>query len=194
VTLALFEHVVCGVDGSEAAATGVELATALAGDDAVTVVELPEDTHDAADRLLDELRASGATLAVVGSSGHSRALGIARGAVATTVVHEAPCSVLVAHELRRPPPWPRRVVVGSDGSAEGEHARGVARELARRLGADVFEIVDALNPVAELTEASEDADLVVVGSRGLRGIRALGSVSERVAHDAHCPVLVVRAG
>jgi nucleotide-binding universal stress UspA family protein len=27
----------------------------------------------------------------------------------------------------------------------------------------------------------------------MRGIRALGSVSERVAHEAHCPVLVVRA-
>ncbi len=41
---------------------------------------------------------------------------------------------------------------------------------------------------------SEEADLVVVGSRGLRGIRALGSVSERVAHEALCPVLVVRGG
>jgi nucleotide-binding universal stress UspA family protein len=31
-----------------------------------------------------------------------------------------------------------------------------------------------------------------VGSRGLHGLRALGSVSERVAHDASCSVLVVR--
>jgi nucleotide-binding universal stress UspA family protein len=37
------------------------------------------------------------------------------------------------------------------------------------------------------------ATLVVVGSRGLQGPRALASVSERVAHEAPCSVLVVRA-
>jgi nucleotide-binding universal stress UspA family protein len=31
-----------------------------------------------------------------------------------------------------------------------------------------------------------------MGSRGLHGLRSLGSVSERVAHDAGCSVLVVR--
>jgi len=36
------------------------------------------------------------------------------------------------------------------------------------------------------------ASLIVIGSRGLSGARALGSVSERVAHEAHCSVLVVR--
>ena len=38
------------------------------------------------------------------------------------------------------------------------------------------------------------ADLVVVGSRGLGGIRRarLGSVSDSIVRHAHCPVLVVR--
>jgi nucleotide-binding universal stress UspA family protein len=40
----------------------------------------------------------------------------------------------------------------------------------------------------------EDADIVVVGSRGLQGGRALGSVSERVAHQANCSVIVLREG
>lgn len=40
--------------------------------------------------------------------------------------------------------------------------------------------------------ASLEADLVVVGSRGLHGLVGLGSVSERVAHRARCSVLVVR--
>jgi nucleotide-binding universal stress UspA family protein len=145
-----------------------------------------------ADRLLDEIRRTGATLAVVGSRGHSRAVGIALGSVTTMLVHEAPCSVLVARELADPGSWPRRIVVGLNGSAEAKRARAVGAELGDRFSAHVDEIVDAREPVAELSEASEDADLVVVGSRGLRGVRALGSVSERVAHEARCPVLIVR--
>ena len=49
---------------------------------------------------------------------------------------------------------------------------------------------DRHSPVHALSDA--DADLVVVGSRGLHGLRALGSVSERVAHRARASVLVVR--
>ena len=47
-------------------------------------------------------------------------------------------------------------------------------------------------PVRALVAASADADLLVVGSRGLDGLRALGSVSERVAHRARCSTLIVR--
>ena len=36
------------------------------------------------------------------------------------------------------------------------------------------------------------ASLVVVGARGVGGVRALGSVSERVAHEAPCSVLIAR--
>jgi nucleotide-binding universal stress UspA family protein len=48
-------------------------------------------------------------------------------------------------------------------------------------------------PVRALVAAAADADLVIVGSRGLHGVRSLGSVSERVAHEASCSVLVARA-
>jgi len=47
-------------------------------------------------------------------------------------------------------------------------------------------------PVRALVGASGIVDLVVVGSRGVHGLKALGSVSERVAHQAECSVLVVR--
>jgi nucleotide-binding universal stress UspA family protein len=47
-------------------------------------------------------------------------------------------------------------------------------------------------PVDALVEVSPSADLIVMGSRGLHGLSALGSVSERVAHRAACSVLVVR--
>jgi nucleotide-binding universal stress UspA family protein len=48
------------------------------------------------------------------------------------------------------------------------------------------------HPVDVLIAAAEGADLVVLGNRGLHGLAALGSVSERVAHHAPCSILVVR--
>ena len=53
-------------------------------------------------------------------------------------------------------------------------------------------------PDAEITAVAEEigAGLIVVGSRGLGGLRRamLGSVSDSVVRHAHCPVLVVRKG
>ena len=51
-------------------------------------------------------------------------------------------------------------------------------------------------PDRELVHISEeiDAGLIVMGSRGLGGVRRalMGSVSDSVVRHAHCPVLVVR--
>jgi nucleotide-binding universal stress UspA family protein len=53
-------------------------------------------------------------------------------------------------------------------------------------------------PDVEIVELTEDlgAGLIVVGSRGLGGLRRtlMGSVSDSVVRHAHCPVLVVREG
>ncbi|MFF0311271.1 universal stress protein [Streptosporangium sp. NPDC004379] len=59
----------------------------------------------------------------------------------------------------------------------------------------VIEDVSSAHPVDALVEASAEADLVVVGSRGMGtiGSAILGSVSRGVLHHARCPVAVVRA-
>ena len=50
------------------------------------------------------------------------------------------------------------------------------------------------HPALALVEASEGADLLVVGSRGYGGLAdaLLGSVSTYCIHHAHCPVTVIR--
>ncbi len=165
-----------------------------------------------AGRLLDEIERDEDTLVAVGSSGAGRLRGILAGSVATDLVHRSPCSVLVA----RPPGdgFPRRIVVGVDGSVESAAAYAAACYLADRFAGElsalaahggkgvderlVQTITDGdhdetgATPAEALVEASDAADLVVVGSRGVHGLRALGSVSERVAHEAARSVLVVR--
>jgi nucleotide-binding universal stress UspA family protein len=163
--------------------------------------------------LLAESKRVQATLVAVGSHGHRRAVGIALGGVATTMLHEAPCSVLVARPPAPPAEFPQSIVVGIDGSPESAVAAAVAFSLGERFGAEVWPVAstsgkdidldavraiatgvvfDRRRPVEVLVTASSDSNLLVVGSRGLHGVRALGSVSERVAHQARCSVLAVR--
>jgi nucleotide-binding universal stress UspA family protein len=151
-----------------------------------------------------------ADLIVVGSRGRSRAVGFALGSVATRVIHDAPCSVLVAREDTVADGFPRSVVVGVDGSPQSREAQAIAdaiaaaagvraRHLAATGGKSVPEAqisdaeLDSRSAVEALVEAGRTADLVVVGSRGLHGVAALGSVAERVAHRANSAVLIVRA-
>lgn len=163
--------------------------------------------------LKHELTERRATLAVVGTRGESRLSEILIGGVAGELLHDAPCSVCIARPSRTLETFPRSIVVGVDGSPESGRAADVAGYLADRYGAPLTIVAatggkkidrratDAVgavaidgHPVPALVAAADDADLLVVGSRGLHGFRALGSVSERVAHQATCSVLVVRRG
>ena len=58
---------------------------------------------------------------------------------------------------------------------------------------DVERIVSPGGPAASILEAAADADLVVIGRRGLGGFQRLllGSVSDHVARHAPCPVVVM---
>jgi nucleotide-binding universal stress UspA family protein len=140
--------------------------------------------------LLDEIGASNITLVAVGSHGAGRAKGILIGSTATELIHKAPCSVLVARKPLKA--FPSSIVLGVDGSKEAAVADGVSRAIAERFDAQLDRFENVSDPVGDLVAAAIDADLLVVGSRGLHGIKALGSVSERVAHEARCSVLIVR--
>ena len=82
-----------------------------------------------------------------------------------------------------------------------EHARQAAEEAVAKAAAQlggpqpVPVTIRTVTGFAaqELIEASRDADLLVVGSRGHGGFARLmlGSVSDQVMHHAHCPVVVV---
>ncbi len=165
------------------------------------------------EELLGEANREHASAIAVGTHATGRLRGIVLGSTATELIHKATCSVLIARADVASPP--ATVVVGVDGSPESGQALQVARSLCTRFGACLWPVVadgghgvdvDSVSqvlagesfeqlqnePVTALVAAGADADLVIVGSRGLHGFRALGSVSEQVAHEAPCSVLVVR--
>jgi nucleotide-binding universal stress UspA family protein len=167
--------------------------------------------------LLGVVRDVEAGLVAVGAHGAHRLVAAALADGAALVLHEAPCSVLVARHGYDPGRFPARIVVGVDGSPESRAALAAAAALRRRSGgaltvvtaghhqAEAVAVLDGFDaphvhvatpdrPVDALVTVARSADLVIVGSRGLSRAAALGSVSERVAFRAESSVLVVRPG
>jgi nucleotide-binding universal stress UspA family protein len=163
--------------------------------------------------LLDEARRMRATLLAIGPPEQKRIVEIVVGGVGGELLHRAPCAILIARPVPDTSSFPREIVVGIDGSPEAEHAYDVAQHISTRRHSTLRHVValegrdveldkirqthsevetDSRGPVSALVDASAGVDLLVVGSRGLHGPRGLGSVSERVAHEAACSVLVVR--
>jgi nucleotide-binding universal stress UspA family protein len=163
-----------------------------------------------------------ADLLSVGSHGSSRAAGVLLGSVATATIHNAPCSVLVAREHRSAESPRRIVHAadGSEGSLEAARAvaviadrinaavlsvhigdddqgRAIVEEAAAVISAAGVEVAtraETGSAHARLIEIADEVDavLIAVGARGVRGLKALGSVSERVAHQASCSVVIIR--
>lgn len=158
--------------------------------------------------LVEELKRRRATLVAIGGRDYRRLPGVLLGSVAVALLHDAPCSVFVARHDEGGPRSFRSVAVGYDGSPLAAAALATAAAIARRLDARASVVVaegaeppqapgiavveDPRPPVEALRDAA--CDLLVLGSRGLHGVRALGSVSERVAGTSAASVLVVRDG
>ena len=81
-----------------------------------------------------------------------------------------------------------------------EEARSLLDAQAKRIEADGSTVAQAHlrvgRPDEQIVALAEEigAGLIVMGSRGLGGLRRLliGSVSDSVVRHAHCPVLIVR--
>jgi nucleotide-binding universal stress UspA family protein len=81
-----------------------------------------------------------------------------------------------------------------DGAAEEVLAKAVAPVIAEHPGLEVTTRVVQGPPALVLLHAAEDAELLVIGSRGHGAFTGmlLGSVSEHCVAHATCPVVVVR--
>ncbi|WP_446219293.1 universal stress protein [Micromonospora sp. IBHARD004] len=132
---------------------------------------------------------------VVGADGSESSLRALGFAVERAQQRDVPLRVIRVWE---PPgePW---APPGFDPEEANATARAAAEEelAGWRESFPAVEVdlrVSPGNPAALLVEASREAQLVVVGSRGrgeLRGM-LLGSVSQQLLQHAHCPVAVVR--
>jgi nucleotide-binding universal stress UspA family protein len=108
--------------------------------------------------------------------------------------HQARVTLLHAHLLEVA--WIDRADVARWSEMERRAAEvALAKTVAavQTPGVDLDARVVEGNPVDVLIDASRDADLLVVGSRGRGGFVGLllGSVSQRCLERAHCPVVVV---
>jgi nucleotide-binding universal stress UspA family protein len=135
-----------------------------------------------------------------GSENSMRAVGVAAGLAAKfgselIVAHVYSSPVIPYSVAGAPVPNYAELEKVAEDTAKNTLAKGV---LAARDGgvAARGELLEASSTVQALTEftASEKADLLVVGTRGMTGFKKLilGSVSSGLVGHASCSVLVVR--
>lgn len=151
---------------------------------------------DPAEALISVAREEEADLIVVGNRGLSGRR-VMMGTVPARVAGRAPCDLLIVHTTAEaePPNW-TRVLIGSDGTATAERAAARGSALAETLAARAEVLrVTGEEPAEGLVRAAADreADLVVIGNKGIPGARRfLSSVPSRVARRATCHVLLVK--
>jgi nucleotide-binding universal stress UspA family protein len=134
-------------------------------------------------------------LAIDGSENSRRAAATAAG-----LVHDLADSSLAAVYVAATPAQSRIVRANFDVHAVlEEDARSIAApilDLIEKTGVPYTLEVGMGDPAAEIlaTAGRIGADLIVIGSRGLGALKGvvLGSVSQKVAQAAACPVMIVK--
>lgn len=139
---------------------------------------------------------------VVGTDGSETAKAAVGRAIMIAKVHDARLHVVVAYEPRLTSEFAQAAKALDEQAwraSPGEQAEQIVDDTASRAsvaGVAVephVETGDAANALIEVAER-EGAQLIVVGSKGLASVARflLGSVPSKVAHHAHCDVLIVR--
>lgn len=137
---------------------------------------------------------------VVGVDGSEPALRAVRWAAGEAVRRHASLRLVhICHLV--PVRHPRQISPPADFQAaildQGRHWLTEATEAARRVSPDLPVTTDVRDgvPADVLITESRDAQLVVLGSRGLGGFTAMliGSVAVALAAHAHCPVVAIRS-
>lgn len=153
----------------------------------------------------DELRSAATTpspgsgAVVVGHDGSPHSDRALEAAVAYAEVFAAPLVIVRTWELDPHAPAFTRIMSGPESFQDISTAvRAALIEscepiLRHHPAVNVDYRVELGAPADALTEMAASARVLVVGSRGLGGLRGLllGSVSDRALHQATCPVLVV---
>jgi nucleotide-binding universal stress UspA family protein len=139
----------------------------------------------------------GIVVGVDGSPNSERALDWAMRQAAA--VH-APLTVIAVHEVPKSY-WGNIPVIGPADEPVLENLRQAAEELTQRAASRLGDAgpvsvkVQAVSGfvVKELVDASQDADLVVLGARGGSAFArvVMGSVSSEVVQHSACPVVIV---
>jgi nucleotide-binding universal stress UspA family protein len=141
---------------------------------------------------------SGIIVGVDGSGHSQRAL---EWAMKEAAIRHTRLTVLTVHQAIRG--YYSNMVVYSDDPARTEEAQQAAQAEAKEVLAGLdgphpeSVTVRAVHgfPVEELITASRDADMIVLGSRGVGGFARLlmGSVASQVTQHAECPVVIIPA-
>jgi nucleotide-binding universal stress UspA family protein len=140
---------------------------------------------------------------VVGIDGSDASKQALRWAIEEARVHGARVTALHAWEPPAPvpevAPMPAIDLVDFVGEFRGAAEKRAADVVEEVVGDDTSVTVEPVavegSPAEAVIDASRNADLVVVGSRGHGGFTSLllGSVSHQVAQHASCPVVIHRA-
>ena len=87
-------------------------------------------------------------------------------------------------------------IAGGDGESDSHVVARQTVSLTETTGREPTVLAEPGDPADAIVEAATAtaSSLAIVGARDVTGARAVGSVSERVAHRAPCSVLVARPG
>lgn len=137
---------------------------------------------------------------VVGVDGSGYSDEAVRWAAREAAMRELPLTLVQAVAIPAPA-WPAAPISAelhdlyeADAQAILDDAVEIVEDTIKEGGpADIKRQLFFSGPVPTLVDMSKDADMVVVGARGLGTVRRvlLGSVSTGLIHHAHCPVAVI---